>query len=384
MKKYAMLVLASTILFSVAVSGQEQTPPPGRKGERKEFKQSDKHQVSPEKRAEKMAKELKLTDAQRVKVQALFEKQETARMKHQSEVTKLREEHLAKFEAERKAQDADLVKIIGQDKFQKFDNERAEHKAKMEERREGIQKHHADRRRQNKEYNHSEFQKVTADKRAAKMAKVLGLTDLERNKVQALFEKQNAKREQHQAAVNKVRDEQMTQFEAERKAMNADLEKIVGTEKYQKLETVRHDKKDLMQARHEGSQSHHQSGEMKMRDHKPGDMGKFTPEKRAEKMAKELGLTDTQKTSVKALFEKLDANRHQQMEKVAKMREELKSKFEAQRKANDEALITIIGQEKFQKLQTSRADRMDRRKDNRKDLRNGHEKHSHEENSVNK
>jgi periplasmic protein CpxP/Spy len=380
MKKYAMLVLASTILFSVAVSSQEQTPPPGRKGERKEFKQNERLQVSPEKRAERMAKELELTDAQKAKVQALFEKQEATRVKRQSEVTKLREEHMAKFEAERKAQDADLIKIIGQDKFQKLENERAEHKAKMMERREGVQKHRAERGRQNKEYNRSEFQKVTAEKRADKMAKVLALTDIEKNKVQALFEKQDAKREQHQAAVKKVRDEQIAQFETERKAMNADLEKIIGTEKYQKLETVRHDMKDRMHARHEGNQGPHQQGEMMMKDHKQGGMAMMTPEKRAERMTKELGLTDAQKTEIQALFENQDAKRHQQMEKVAKMREELKGKFEAQRKANDEALTSIIGQDKFQKLQTMRTERMDKMKG----MKKGHENHSPENNGDNK
>ena len=380
MKKYAMLVLASTILFSVAVSGQEQTPPPGRKGERKEFKQADRPQVSPEKRAVKMAKELELTDAQKAKVQALFEKQEATRVKHQSEVTKLREEHMAKFEAERKAQDADLIKIIGQDKFQKLESERAEHKAKMMEKHEGMQKRHAERGRQNKEYNRSEFQKITADKRADKMARVLALTDIEKNKVQALFEKQDAKREQHQAAVKKVRDEQMAQFETERKTMNADLEKIIGTEKYQKLEAVRHDMKDRMQARHEGNRGPHQQGDMKMKNHRQGGMAMMTPEKRAERMTKELGLTDAQKADVQSLFEKQDAKRHQQMEQVEKMREELKGKFEAQRKANDEALTDIIGQDKFQKLQAMRTERMDKVKG----MKKGHKNQSTEDNGDNK
>ncbi|MDD4968051.1 MAG: hypothetical protein PHT07_01335 [Paludibacter sp.] len=384
MKKYAMLVLASTILFSVAVSGQEQTPPPGRKGERKEFKQNERPQVSPEKRAERMAKELGLTDAEKVKVQALFEKQEAARMQHQGEMKKLREERMAKFEAERKAQDADLVKIIGQDKFQKLESERGERKAKMMERREGIQKNRAERGRQHKEYNRAEFPKITAEKRADKMAKVLGLTDIEKGKVQALFEKQDAKREQHMAAVKKVKDEQMAQFETERKAMNADLEKIVGTEKYQKLESVRHDMKDKMQARHDGNQRPHQKGEMMMRDHKQGVKAMVTPEKRAERMTKELGLSEAQKADVQALFEKQDAKRHQQMEKVEKMREEMKAKFEAQRKANDEALTNIIGKDKFQKLQAMRTERMDKMKDKMKGMRKGHQDHSPENKGDNK
>jgi len=380
MKKYAMLVMASAILCSVAVSGQEETPPQGRKSERKEFKQAERPQVSPEKKAEKMAKELGLTDAEKVKVQALFEKQEAVRVQHQSEVIKLREEHLAKFEAERKAQDAQLVKIIGQEKFQKLENERTEFKAKMMARSEVIQKHRMDRVRQHKEYNRDEFPKVTAEKRAEKIAKVLVLTNTEKASVQALFEKQDAKRAQHMAVVKKVKDEQIAQLLTERKSMNADLEKIIGTEKYQKLESVRHDVKDRMLARREGNKGPHQAGEMAMKDRRQGIKAMITPEKRAEKMTKELGLTDAQKTDVQALFEKQDAKRHQQMEKVEKMRAELKAKFEAQHKENDEALSNIIGQDKFQKLQAMRSER----KDKMNGMRKGHEDHSQEKNSDNK
>ena len=379
MKKYAMLVMASAILFSVAVRGQEQTPPQGRKSDRKEFKQAERPQVSPEKRAEKMAKELGLTDAEKAKVQALFEKQEAVRVQHQSEVIKLREEHLAKFEAQRKAQDAELVKIIGQEKFQKLENERTEFKAKMMARREDNQKHRIDRVRQHKEYNSAEFPKVTAEKRADKMAKALALNDVEKAKVQALFEKQDAKRAQHLDVVKKVRDEQIAQLQAERKSMNADLEKIIGTEKYQKVESVRNDMKDRILARHDGNKGPHQSGDM-MKDRKPGVLAMITPEKRAEKMSKELGLTDAQKADVQALLEKQDAKRHQQMEKVEKLRAELKAKFEAQHKENDEALSNIIGQDKFQKLQAIRSER----KDKLNGMKKGFENHSQEKNSDNK
>ena len=380
MKKYGMLVLASAILFSVAVSGQEQTPPQRNKSDRKEFKKTERPQVSPEKRADKMAKELGLTDAEKAKVQALFVKQEAVRVQHQSEVIKLREEHMAKFEAERKAQDAELVKIIGQDKFQKLENERTEFKAKMMARREGIQKNRRDKVRQHKEYNSAEFPKLTAEKRADKMAKALALTDTEKANVQTLFEKQDAKREQHLAVVKKVKTEQLAQLQAEHKSMNTDLEKIIGTDKYQKLESVRHDVKDRMLARHDGNKGPQHAGEMMMKDRRHGVKAMITPEKRAEKMTKELGLTDAQKADVQALFEKQDAKRHQQIEKVEKMRAELKAKFETQHKENDEALSNIIGQDKFQKLQAMRLER----KDKMNGMRKGHEDHSQDKDSDNK
>ena len=381
MRKYGMLVLATMFMISLAISAQEQNPPQGRKGERKEFKQADKLQVSPEKRAEKMAKELALTDAQKVKVQALFEKQEAKRLQHQTDMKKQKEEQMAKFEAERKAQDAELVKIIGQEKFLKLENERKEFGAKMQDRRQGNQRHQPERGHQNKEYNRAEFPKVSAENRADRMAKTLGLTDAEKSKVQGLFEKQDAKREQHLATVKKVRDEQLALVETEHKSMNADLEKIIGTDKFQKLESKRSEFKAKVQERREGNQHQPQGGDMNRRDPKMAKGPMVSPEKRAEKLNKVLGLTETQKAEVQALFEKQDAKRQQEIDKVMKMREEMKAKYEAEHKANDEALANIIGQDKFQKLQALRSQHKDKMNNN---MRKGHKDHSPENNGDQK
>src|SRR5665647_465616 len=118
MKKYAGLVMISLFMFSVAVSAQEPTPPQGQRGQMKEMRKGDRPMVTPEKRAGHMAKELGLTDAEKVKVQALFEKQDARMKQHQAEMGKMREEQKAMFETERKAQDAELEQIIGKEKFQ--------------------------------------------------------------------------------------------------------------------------------------------------------------------------------------------------------------------------------------------------------------------------
>jgi len=120
------------------------------------------------------------------------------------------------------------------------------------------------------------------------------------------------------------------------------------------------------------------------RELKKGDKPMITPEKRAEKLAKTLDLNAAQKADVQALFEKQDAKRHQEMEKFEKMRAEMKAKFEAERKANDEALAKIIGQEKFQKFQTIRAERQDKMKDKMKHMRKGHENQAPENDDDNK
>lgn len=87
---------------------------------------------------------------------------------------------------------------------------------------------------------------------------------------------------------------------------------------------------------------------------------KITPEKRAEYMAKQLELSDVEKAKVQALFEKQDAKIKQQMEEVKKLKEEQKAKFEANRKAQEDELIKIIGNDKFRQLQSNRIARLEK------------------------
>ena len=129
MKKYVMLLLATVFIFSTALMAQDQTSPQVKKGEKKEFKREE---MSAQKRAEFMAKQLELTDAEKAKVQALMEKQDAKRKQHQAEIQKMKEEQKAKFEAEQKEQKAELEKIIGKEKFQKLETMRSEKMHKMQ------------------------------------------------------------------------------------------------------------------------------------------------------------------------------------------------------------------------------------------------------------
>ena len=371
MKKYAMLVLASMFLFNVATTGQEKTPSQQKKGDWKKSGQNERLQVSPQMRADKMAKKLGLTDAEKSKVEALFVKQDANRDQHEAEIKKVRDERMARFENERKAQDAELEKIIGNEKFQKLENERSERKAKMTERREGNQDRRVANRIHRKEYNRIESTQFSAQNRAEKMAKALQLTDAEKAKVQDLFEKQRAKMVQHLAVVKKVKEEQKAQFAAERTSMNADLEKIIGTEKYQKLENKRSEVKENMKERRTGNQAEQHGRDWQNNRNKKNDLAMVSPEKKAEKMTKLLGLTDTQKADLQSLFEKQTVIREQQMQKVEKQREEMKSQFEAQRKTSDEALAKILGPDKYQKFQSMRTERTD----NMKNKRDQHKQH---------
>lgn len=125
MKKYGMLVMA--FAFSLAVSAQDQMPPQGgQRGQGQEMRQGNRPQMTPQMRAERMAKQLDLTADQTAQVKALYEKQDAERQKKQGEVQKTREEMRAQFETERKAQDTELEKIIGPEKMKKLQDIRAE------------------------------------------------------------------------------------------------------------------------------------------------------------------------------------------------------------------------------------------------------------------
>ena len=135
MKKYGILVMAIAFMFSSAVSAQDQQPKQEKDGHKKEFKQPERPKLSAQKRAGYLAVDLELTDAQRAKVQALFEKQDKIREERQAEVKKLREQEMAKVEAERKANDTEMEKILGTEKFQQFKAKQAERMEKMKDRR---------------------------------------------------------------------------------------------------------------------------------------------------------------------------------------------------------------------------------------------------------
>ena len=131
MRKYVIFAMAAIFMLSATLTAQPQPQPQQghMRGDKKEFKQDDKKMITPEKRAEFMAKQLQLSDAEKAKVQDLFVKQDAKRKQQLEEIKKLKEEQKAKFEANRKAQEDDLIKIIGNEKFRQL---QAMHIARLE------------------------------------------------------------------------------------------------------------------------------------------------------------------------------------------------------------------------------------------------------------
>ena len=133
MKRYALLALATVFMINVAVVAQNPTAPQKKDIHQRGFKHAEKPQMSAQKRAGYLAVDLELTDAQRTKVQALFEKQDKIREQRMAEVKKMREQEMAKIETERKAQEAEMEQIIGKEKFQQLEMKRHQMKEKVKQ-----------------------------------------------------------------------------------------------------------------------------------------------------------------------------------------------------------------------------------------------------------
>jgi Spy/CpxP family protein refolding chaperone len=140
MKKYVLIAMAFIFAVSLSLTAQEAGSPKGPRIIQKREIRVEKHHgiVTPQMRADKMAKELGLTDAEKAKVKALIEKEYANRIKLQDEIEKSKQEFKTKFENAKKEHNEDLEKIIGKEKFQKLETLRTEKIKKMKHHRENM------------------------------------------------------------------------------------------------------------------------------------------------------------------------------------------------------------------------------------------------------
>ena len=131
MKKHGMFLMAIGMMFCMAVSAQDQSSQTDNRPPRQEMRQ----QQTPQVRAERLAKQLGLTDDEKTKVQALFEKQNADREKMRSEGTNLtREQMRTKMDEMRKSEETEMQKILTPEKFTKYQELRKEQMEKMKQR----------------------------------------------------------------------------------------------------------------------------------------------------------------------------------------------------------------------------------------------------------
>ncbi len=124
MRKFVATLVAVSMVVGLAVNAQSQARQERRNPQHKVMQEGRPPMISPEKKAEFMAKELELNDAEKAKVQALFEKQTLKAKQHQEEMKKMMDDHRVLRESERAANEAELIKIIGLEKFQKLQSQR--------------------------------------------------------------------------------------------------------------------------------------------------------------------------------------------------------------------------------------------------------------------
>ncbi len=135
MKKIGLIFLATLFTCNFTISAQNRVIEKNyemKKEKCEEHGEKMKEKLSAKKRAGYMAVDLELTEAQRSKLEALFEKQDKQREEHQAEMKKLREKHMTKMDEQRKANDVEMEKILGVEKYKVLQEKRAERKNRFE------------------------------------------------------------------------------------------------------------------------------------------------------------------------------------------------------------------------------------------------------------
>ncbi|MDO9154898.1 MAG: hypothetical protein Q7U47_14520 [Paludibacter sp.] len=138
MKKYVMLALAAILSLGISTSAQNQSTErragQGQGGGAQDGQRNTGMQFTAKDRAERLATQLELTDVEKAKVLEMYEKLDAKReeaKKQNQEVNTNRREQL---EAQRKAEDVELEKILSKEKFEKHKANRAEREKRMRER----------------------------------------------------------------------------------------------------------------------------------------------------------------------------------------------------------------------------------------------------------
>ncbi len=198
--------------------------------------------LTPEARVDRMAKHLELTEAQKAKVLELC-KQEDLKMEAMREEVKansekgkkLSDEHRQKFAAEKKSHDAALEKIIGAEKFTKWQADRTALMQKANYYRGNLntnapraQKSQINRygMKANRQQNIKE--NLSPENRAARLKTELNLTDAEKDALVQLFISEQ----------KKIAEERKQHIEATKKSHDAEMEKIIGKEKMTKYKEI--------------------------------------------------------------------------------------------------------------------------------------------------
>lgn len=123
MKKYAFLILTCIFMLSFTAATDAQNP---NHGNNPGMRQGNRQMATPAERVERLSKDIALSDEQKTKVLAMYEKYDASFAKLRTEVSREKPEFREKFSAMREAQDKELKEIIGEEKFEQLAKKRAE------------------------------------------------------------------------------------------------------------------------------------------------------------------------------------------------------------------------------------------------------------------
>lgn len=272
MKKYLFLLATLLLTVSMSVSAQRNQRNTGNRGNMNNRRSEQMMRMTPQERVTLMTKELNLTTKEAADVLALCKKQEAERNKQieenraqrnltrQANVAR-REEMREKRLKEVEKQTAELEKIIGKERVQKWNdlrqNVRDSNRAgRMDGRGNNRTIKGNIHNRQSFDSRRSDNRmRMSTKERVDLMTKELDLTTQQAAKVLALTEKQEAESIAQVTENRKLRDSGSLNSEARRKEMRemrdkqvknhyAELEKIIGKEKLEKWKNLRQDVRD--------------------------------------------------------------------------------------------------------------------------------------------
>lgn len=231
MKSRLFVVMVAIVLSASIVRAQGGPDRRGGNGPRQ----------TPEMRADQMAKDLSLNDNEKAKVLQLFKSEEEKSMALREEMKKLREsgqqpgeDMRAKMQELRKSNDAELTKILGKEKFEKWQSMRAEQMKQMRDGRgaqgEGMRQGQGMPQGPAREQMREKAKEMmNPEKRAEHLQKQLELTNEQKDALTQLFTQQEQK-------VSEERTQKMKEMKAEN---DAAIEKIIGKDKMAKLKEMR-------------------------------------------------------------------------------------------------------------------------------------------------
>lgn len=228
MKSKLFVMMAAIVLSASFLRAQEGPDRRGGNGPRQ----------TPEMRAEQMAKDLSLTNSEKAKVLQLFKSEEEKAMALREEMKKLREsgqhpgeDMRAKMQELRKANDAELTKILGAEKFEKWQSMRTEQMKQMRDGR-GPQGPGMPQGPAREQMREKAKEMMNPEKRAEQLKNQLDLTNEQKEALVQLFTQQEQK-------ISEERTQKMKEMKAEN---DAAIEKIIGKEKMAKFKELREDK----------------------------------------------------------------------------------------------------------------------------------------------